>query len=39
MSRNRKKYGLFNFLFDLVMVCLTGGIWFFWILFRYLRTH
>jgi hypothetical protein len=33
-----KKYGLGSFLFDCFMVCITGGLWLFWILFRFLRT-
>lgn len=38
MSRN-KRYGLINFIFDFVMICLTGGLWLLWLLVRYIRTH
>ena len=34
-----KKYGVFNFLFDLFMVAITGGVWFLWILLRFLRRN
>ena len=31
------KYGLLNFLFDLFMISITGGIWFIWIILKFLR--
>lgn len=31
------KYGILNFLFDLFMTSITGGIWLLWILFKFLR--
>ncbi len=34
-----KHYGLLNFLFDLVMTGLTGGLWLIWIIFRFFRTN
>lgn len=34
-----KKYGCFYALFDIFMVCITGGLWLIYILIRYLRTH
>jgi len=34
-----KSYGLSNMIFDMVMLVLTGGFWFIWIVVRYLRTH
>lgn len=34
---NRRKYGLFNFLVDLVLVGLTGGLWLIWIFVREMR--
>jgi hypothetical protein len=30
----KKKYGLTNFLFDAVMVVMTGGFWLIWIFCR-----
>lgn len=35
MSKGR--YGLLNFAFDVVMISVTGGLWFLWILFKFLR--
>lgn len=35
----KKKYGFFNFLLDLVLTGLTGGLWLIWILFRFLRRN
>lgn len=32
-----KKYGVLNFLFDLFMTSITGGLWLLWIILRYLR--
>lgn len=34
-----KKYGCLHALFDIFMVCITGGLWLIYILIRYLRTH
>lgn len=34
-----KKYGLLNFLFDFIMVCITGGFWFVWIFVREMRNR
>lgn len=36
--RNKKKYKLRNFAFDLVMLCLTGGLWLIWIFIREMRN-
>lgn len=33
----RKRYGLFHFLFDCVMVTITGGLWLIWIFAREMR--
>lgn len=38
MSRT-KRYGITHFVFDLVMIVLTGGLWFLWMLFRFLRSN
>ena len=35
----KKKYGIFNFLLDLVLTGLTGGLWLIWIVFRFLRRN
>lgn len=35
----RKRYGLFNFLFDCVMTCLTGGLWLIWVFVREMRNR
>jgi hypothetical protein len=37
--RNRKKYRIHNFLFDLVMICLTAGLWLIWIFVREMRNR
>lgn len=33
----RRRYGCLNFLFDVVMTCLTGGLWLIWIFCREMR--
>lgn len=33
----RRNYTLFNFLFDLILVCITGGFWLIWIFVREMR--
>ena len=35
--RRYKPYGLLAFLFDCIMVLLTGGLWFIWIFVREMR--
>lgn len=37
VSSNRRKYGLFHFLFDLFMVFITYGLWLIWIFIREMR--
>lgn len=37
MSRNARKYGLGKFLFDVILVLITGGLWLIWIFVRELR--
>lgn len=32
-----RRYGLFNFLFDVFMVSMTGGLWLIWIFIREMR--
>lgn len=34
MARHRRKYGLFAFLLDLILIGCTGGLWIIWILLR-----
>lgn len=35
----RRKYGIFNFLFDCIMVGLTCGLWLIWIFAREMRSR
>lgn len=38
MSRSkRRRYGLMSFLFDVIMVTITGGLWLIWIFVREMR--
>jgi hypothetical protein len=37
MSRCRRHYGLLNFVFDIFMVLITGGLWLIWIFVREMR--
>lgn len=40
MARNRlRRYNLFNFFVDLLLVCLTGGLWLIWIFVREMRNR
>lgn len=34
-----KHYGPLNFLFDIFMVCITGGLWLIWIFVREMRKR
>jgi len=34
-----KTYGFGSIVFDVIMCYITGGLWFFWMFFRYVRTH
>lgn len=36
---SRKRYGLINFLFDILMLVITGGIWLIWIFVREMRNR
>jgi hypothetical protein len=36
-TRRRKKYGILAFLFDIIMLIITGGLWFIWIFCREMR--
>lgn len=35
----RKSYGFFSFLFDIIMVVITGGFWLLWIFVREMRRR
>ncbi|QJD49650.1 membrane protein [Gordonia phage Secretariat] len=38
MARStRKRYGLFNFALDVILTCITGGLWLIWIFCREMR--
>lgn len=39
MSNCRRHYGLFNFIFDLFMCAITGGLWLIWIFVREMRNR
>ena len=34
-----KHYGIMNFLFDLLMIGLTGGLWLVWIVLSFFRKN
>jgi hypothetical protein len=38
MSKS-KHYGILNFLLDVLLVVLTGGLWLIWIFVREMRNH
>lgn len=35
----RRHYGLFNFLFDVIMTCITAGLWLIWVFVREMRRR
>ncbi|QFP95650.1 membrane protein [Gordonia Phage Odesza] len=37
MASNKRKYGLFNFIVDITLSLLTGGLWLIWIFCREMR--
>lgn len=37
--RSRKKYGLFSFLFDVILTFVTGGLWLIWVFVREMRNR
>lgn len=37
--RKRRAYGPFSFLFDLLMIGITGGLWLVWIFVREMRNR
>lgn len=36
---NCRRYGCLNFLFDILMIFITGGLWLVWIFVREMRRH
>ena len=38
MSNRKTRYGCMGFLGDLLMVCITGGLWLIWIFVREMRN-
>lgn len=38
-STRRRRYGLLNFAFDLIMIFLTAGLWLIWIFVREMRNR
>lgn len=32
-------YGFWRFVLDFILICLTGGLWFLWIVLKYLRKN
>lgn len=39
MSRTKKKYGFMNFAADVLLTCITGGLWLIWIFVREMRAN
>lgn len=39
MSKRVKRYTLLSFLFDILMCCLTAGLWLIWIFIREMRMR
>ena len=37
--RKKKRYGFWHFMLDLFLIHITGGLWFFWLLIRFLRSN
>ena len=35
----KKKRGAFGILLDLILTCMTGGLWLIWIIIRFLRNN
>lgn len=35
----RRRYGIFNFLGDVIMTVLTGGLWLIWVFVREMRNR
>ena len=40
MAKNKaKKRGTFGLIMDVILTCMTGGLWLVWIIIRYLRSN
>jgi hypothetical protein len=39
IAMRKKRYGVLAFLFDIIMICLTGGLWLIWIFAREMRNR
>jgi len=39
MTKHRRRYGLGSFLLDVILTCLTGGLWLIWIFCREMRNR
>ena len=37
--RKQKRYTIWSFIFDILMTGITGGLWLFWLLLKFLRTN
>ena len=37
--RNKKPYGVFRFLVDVTLTCITAGLWLIWIFVREMRNR
>jgi hypothetical protein len=35
----KQKYGFWRFILDLFLVCITGGLWLVWLLFKFLGKN
>lgn len=38
-TRNKKRYGFWNFVFDALLTVLTGGLWLIVVFIREMRKH
>jgi hypothetical protein len=39
MANNRRRYGFWNFILDVVLTTITGGLWLIWIFVREMRRR
>lgn len=39
MKRNKKRYGLLDFLLDIFLIIITGGVWLLWMIFKFIRDN
>lgn len=39
MARNRRRYGVINFIFDAVLTVISGGLWLIWVFVREMRNN